>query len=144
MPLITQADLATNLYPEVIEEITRTDDTIADRAIAAAIQEAKMYLARFDLIQLFGTDILEPTVEDEYLKSLVKDLACWHLIRLSNTGIDHATYRTAWQDAITVLKNIMAEKAQPQGWPYADSSSTTYPDGSSISWHSNPRRDNHY
>ncbi len=144
MPIITSSDLATNIYPEIITEITRTDTTITDRAINAAIQEAKMYLARFDLVQLFGTDSTAPTVTDEYLKSLVKDLACWHLLRLSNVGIDYTAYRTAYQDAIGALKNIMAGQAQPEGWPYLDTSSEETPPGDSISWCSNPKRNNYY
>ena len=144
MPIITSSDLNTNIYPEIITEITRTDTTITDRAINAAIQEAKMYLARFDLVQLFGTDTLAPTVTDEYLTSLVKDLACWHLLRLSNVGIDYTAYRTAYQDAIAALKNIMAGHAQPQGWPYLDTTTEQTPQGDSISSCSNPKRHNYY
>lgn len=145
MPIITQADLATNIYAEVIDEITRSDNTITERAIAAAIQEAKMYLARFDLLQLFGTDDETPSVRDEYLSSLVKDLACWHLLRLSNVSIDYSVFRTAYQDAITVLKSIMAGQVQPQGWPYVQNTGTEpVPDGDSIDWTSNPKRNNHY
>ncbi len=121
MPIITPADLASNIYAEVISEITRSDNTITERAIAAAIQEAKMYLSRYDLAQLFGTDTQPVAVQDEYLCSLVKDLACWHLLRLSNTGLDLAVYRNAYQDAVTVLRSSQAGQAQPQGWPYADS-----------------------
>src|ERR1051326_2604394 len=116
MPIITQADLATNIYAEIITEITRSDGTIADRAITAAVQEAKMYLGRYDLLQLFGTDTTDPTVSDEYLKSLVKDLACWHLLRLSNTGVDYTAFRTAYTDAVTSLKNIQSGQAAPEGW----------------------------
>lgn len=144
MPIITSADLATNIYPEIITEITRSDSSITGRAINAAIAEAKMYLSRYDLLQLFGTDITSPSVQDEYLKTLVKDLAAWHLIRLSNTGIDYTTYRTAYQDAITALKNIQGGQAQPQGWPYLDTSSETAPPGDSINWNSNPKRNNFY
>jgi hypothetical protein len=144
MPIITQADLATNIYAEIITEITRADITITDRAINAAIQEAKMYLGRYDLVQLFGTDITSPVIQDEYLKSLVKDLACWHLLRLSNAGIDFTAYRTAYQDAINALKTIMAGQAQPQGWPYIDTTSESAPQGDSISWNSNPKRNNYY
>ncbi len=145
MPIITTTDLETNLYPEVIAEITRADATIAERAIATAVQEAKMYLSRYDLIQLFGTDTVAATIEDEYLESLVKDLACWHLLRLSNTGVDYTVFRTAYQDAIAALKNIMSGQAQPQGWPYADTSATgTPPEGNSISWSSNERRNYFY
>ncbi len=144
MPIISQADLATNIYAEIITEITRADGTIADRAINAAISEAKMYLARYDLVQLFGTDNTEPTVQDEYLESLVKDLACWHLLRLSNAGVDFTAYRTAYQDAIGTLKNIMAGQAQPAGWPYLDTTTETAPDGDAINWNSNPKRNNFY
>ena len=144
MPIITPADLATNIYAEIITEITRADSTITTRAINAAIQEAKMYLSRYDLLQLFGTDTADPAVTDEYLKTIVKDLACWHLLRLSNTGIDYTTYRAAWQDAIAALKNIQAGQAEPQGWPYADTTAETTPPGDNISWNSNPKRCNYY
>ena len=116
MPIINASDLATNIYPEVINEITRNDTTITTAAISAAIQETKMYLGRYDLIQLFGTDTGSPTLDDAYLKSLVKDIACWHLLRLCNSGANYTAYRTAYTDAIEVLKNIMNGKAQPQGW----------------------------
>ena len=145
MPIITTTDLQTNLYPEVIAEITRNDNTIAERAVTAAISEAKMYLSRYDLVQLFGTDIDAPAIQDEHLKSLVKDLACWHLLRLSNTGVDYTLFRTAYQDAIATLKNIMSGQAQPQGWPYLDTSASDAPaEGNTINWSSNPRRNNFY
>ena len=103
-----------------------------------------MYLARYDLVQLFGTDSTEPVVQDEYLKSLVKDLSCWHLLRLSNAGVDFTAYRTAYQDAISTLKNVMAGQAQPAGWPYLDTTTETAPEGDAINWNSNPKRNNFY
>lgn len=144
MPIITSADLTTNIYSEIVTEITRSDTTISDRAVNAAILEAKMYLAKYDLVQLFGTDSTSPSIQDEYLKSLVKDLACWHLIRLSNTGVDYTTYRTAYQDAIAALKVIQNGEAQPQGWPYLDTTGETAPPGDAIKWNSNPKRNNYY
>ena len=144
MPIITQADLATNIYEEIITEITRSDTTIGDRAIAAAILETKMYLSKYDLVQLFGTDILSPTIQDEYLKSIVKDLSCWHLLRLSNAGIDMAVYKSAYQEALAALKNIQSGLAAPQGWPYLNTTSETAPPGDAINWNSNPKRNNYY
>ncbi len=144
MPIITQADLATNIYAEIITEITRLDTTITDRAIAAAILEAKMYLARYDLLRLFGTDTTAPAVQDEYLKTIVKDIACWYLIRLSNAGVDQSVYRAAYLDAVAALKNIQAGQAQPQGWPYVDATTESTPKGDAISWNSNARRENYY
>ncbi len=144
MPLITQSDLGTHLYPEVINEITRSDNTIVGKAIDAALQEAKMYLSRYDLLQLFGNDTTDPTVQDEYLKNLVKDIACWHLIRLANVSIEYAAFRSAYEDAIDSLKSIMAGAANPQGWPYYDATTESTPKGDTINWSSNPRRVNHY
>ena len=144
MPIITPGDLYTNIYPEIINEITRTDSTITQHAVDIAIQETKMYLGRYDLIKLFGTDTLAPTVQDEYLQSIVKDIACWHLLRLSNAGIDYTDWRTAYQDAINVLKSVMSGQAQPQGWPYLDTTTEDAPQGDAINWASNPKRNNYY
>lgn len=144
MPIITATDLGTNIYPEIIEEITRSDSRIADRAITTAVQEAKMYLVRYDLEQLFGSDITDATIRDEYLNRLIKDIACWHLIRRSNTGIDYAVFRTAYEDAIAALKNIMSGQAQPQGWPYLAPRDNSIPKGDAINWSSNPKRNNFY
>lgn len=143
MPIITIADLGTNLYPEIIDEITRADSAVTNAAIAAAEQEAKMYLGRYDLPALFGTGTEAPVVPDPYLQSLVKDLACWHLLRLANPGADYAAFRTAYQDALATLKEIRNGAANPQGWPYATTVSDS-PDGDAINWYSNERRQNHY
>lgn len=145
MPIITPAQLGTHIYPEIIDEITRTDSTIAASAIAAAISEAGMYLSRYNVPALLGTPADEPTIVDEYLRNLVKDLACWHLIRLSHTGIDATVYRTAYTDALATLKNISTGAIVPTGWPYAGAEQPgSLPDGNTISWTSNPRRENHY
>jgi len=144
MPLITQADLGTHLYADVLSEITRADDTIVSKAIDTAIQEAKMYLARYDLLQLFGDDTTPATIQDEYLKSLLKDIACWHIIRLANANVDYNAFRTAYQDAIAVLKSIMCGDANPAGWPYRDTSADSFPDGDDVGWSSNPKRENYF
>lgn len=144
MPIISLADLATNIYAETITEITRADDSLPASAINAAIQEAKMYLSRFDLLQLFGDDSTAPAIADEYLKSLVKDLACWHLLRVANVSADADKYRRAYDDALKALKSIMEGQAQPAGWPYANVGETDLPKGDTVSWTSNPRRHSHY
>ena len=143
MPLITIADLNSNIYPEVINEITRNNDTITKTAINAAIQEAKLYLSRFDLIQLFGTDTIAPAITDSLLQRLLKDITSWHIIRLANQNIDQPTYRLAYEDAVKILKNIMDGQAIPDGWPYA-SSQANLPDGNNVAWSSNDKRRNYY
>lgn len=144
MPIITPADLATNIYAEIISEITRNDASVTTSAIDTAISQAKMYLSRYDLLQLFGDENTAPALQDEFLKSLVKDLACWHLLRLSNAGVDTAHYRTGYEDALSTLKSILNEELQPEKWPYKDTVAETQPDGDAVSWSSNAKRNNYY
>lgn len=144
MPIITTSDLYTHLYTDVLNEIIRNDSTIADKAICAAVQETKMYLSRYDLVQLFGTDTTAPTIQDEYLKSLVKDIACWHILRLSNAGVDYAAARTVYEDALHALTAIQRGEAEPQGWPYLDTRGETAPQGDNVVWHSGLKRENYF
>ncbi|MBA3828722.1 MAG: DUF1320 family protein [Taibaiella sp.] len=144
MPIITPSDLSTHIYPEIVSEITRTDNTIVTNAINTAVHEAKMYLSRYDLVALFGTDTTAPTVTDQYLQSIVKDITCWHIIRLSNVNVDSSLYRNNYYDALEALKNIMKGNANPDGWPYKDTTAESVPDGDSISWTSNDQRENAY
>ena len=144
MPYLTLPDLYTHLHPEVIEEITREDDTIVEKAIDAAVSEASMYLSRYNLVQLFGDSHTPPTITDEYLRSIVKTLACRHLTQLCGTGTHHDAVRASYADALQALKAIMTGQAQPTGWPYKGPDAPELPDGTAISWHSNPRRHNYY
>ena len=144
MPIITPSELDTHLYPEVTAALTRDDNTILSRAITAAEQEVKLYLGKFDLTALFGTESEAPAVDDELLKQLVKDVACWHLLRLSNNGTEIAIFRTAYVDALSTLKNIMSGQAVPAGWPYAAIATSEPTDGNAVNWSSNERRSNHY
>jgi len=144
MPIITPDDLSSNIYADVLAEITRGNNDIVANAITAAEQEAKMYLTRYNFDALFGSDTTQPTVTDAYLKSLLRDIACWHILRLATASVDYAAFRSAYEDAITMLKAIRDGDAQPEGWPYADTVNETAPDGDTVSWSSNPRRNNYY
>ena len=144
MPIITSSDLNTHLYPEIVTEITRGDDTITTAAIATAVQEAKLYLSKYDLLQLFGTDTVAATYSDALLTSLIKDIAIWHLLRLSNPGIDNTTAKTTYENSLKILNNIMNGQVQPDGWPYNADNCTTIPEGDSIKWTSVPKRHNYY
>jgi phage gp36-like protein len=145
MPYLTKEDLKTRLYADVLDDITRTNDNIISQAIAAATQEAKMYLSRYDLTALLGTDTTAATIQDPLLKGIVTDLACWQLIRLANPSVDYATFRTAYQDAVHILTNIMKGNANPDGWPLKDTTvQAQIPKGDNVAWSSNRKRHNHF
>ena len=140
MPLLVKANLSTHIYAEITDIITRTDDTIVTKAIANAESEAKSYLNRFDIVAMFVT-----TNPDEWLKSLVKDLACWHLIKLANPNINLELFRTSYEDAKKYFKDVMLGNVEPADWPLrADDPATTFDESGHISSSSNTKRTNHY
>jgi hypothetical protein len=120
MPLITKADLATHIYEEIITEITRDNDDLITAAIAVAIDEAKFYLARFDIDALFGIDEppTPPTVSAPYLINMVKDLAIYHICKLGNPTIHLEIVTQSRDTAIANLRNLMKGGVAPPNWPY--------------------------
>ena len=144
MPVITQSDLSTHMYAEKINEIIRNNTDLTNKAIAAAESEAKMYLGRYDLLALFGDEDNAPQLQDEFLKHLLKDIACWYIIRLANPVIDYKSFRDAYEKAILTLEKIMQGLANPDGWPYKETNTDALPPGDGISWSSNPKRNNYF
>ena len=143
MPLITATDIYSRIYAENVTEITRGDDTITSRAIDGAIEEAQMYLTKFDLVALFGTPDIAPSVNSPFLKQLTVDLACWQLIRLGNPNIDYESAKNDYENAVRKLKDIQSGKAMPQAWPYSTVSNSNIPDGNAIEWTSRKKRHNY-
>lgn len=187
MPYLTQQDLTTHIYPEIITEIIRDYKTeyanvaafpligitgrqyisLADskvyrwngdsyyettpfdlvtKAINAAVAEVKSYLTKYDLFKLFGDDITPAVVDDEHLRNIVKDVACWYLVRLANPNIDLALFRTIYEDAIKWLQLVQKGQADPAGWPYPEDDPNTEEDESAgtVRWSSNQKRGQHY
>lgn len=138
-------DLTPPMYPEIIDAITREDESIITKCIAKGIAEAKSYLVRFDLLALFGDATTEPSVTDENLKSVVKDLVCWQLIKMANPNIDMKLFRTFYEDAIEWLDKIKKSQLAPEGWLYKnDDADTPMPEGDVVSISSNTKRNNHW
>ncbi|MBT1702947.1 phage protein Gp36 family protein [Chryseosolibacter indicus] len=145
MPFLVKDDLKTHLYPEIVEEITRADDTIVERAISSAIAEVKSYLNRYDLFKLFGDAETEPEVFSEHLRNLCIDVASWHLVKLANPNINLELMRSVYSDAIKFLEKVMKGQADPEGWPYKPDDPTTPEDeNTSVQWSSNRKRSNHF
>ena len=147
-PIIAPADLYTQQYAEVTAIITRGDNTIPTKAINSAISEMKMYLSKFDTVQLFGSVSLNvmATVYDEFLNDLCKSISIWHLFRLANPNVDTELAYTWYKDAIKTLEKIQKGIMIPeQGtWPYKDTTGETAPQGDAIYSNSNPRRREHF
>lgn len=144
MPYLTISELKTHLYQEIIEEIIRDDASIADEAIAAAIDMAKAYLSKYDLVKLFGSESAEPEVTSPALKRIIKDLACWYVLTLGNANIQMELFKELSDNALKWLRDIQKGLSNPD-WPYRDTSVMDKPaPGDAIEFSSNPKRNNHW
>lgn len=140
MLYLTKADLASHIYVENIDEITRNSDDLVTDAIDSAIAKAKGYLSRFDRTKLF-----DGTVVDVNLKRVIKDMAAFNLITLANVSLNYDVLKDLNEDAISWLKDVQSGKSDPEGWIYKeDDADTDYPEGSTVSMKSNTKRSNHY
>jgi hypothetical protein len=140
MAFITGDDLATHIYPEILTEIVRGNTDLTNRAIASALGEVMSYLDRYNLPVLFSD-----ASTDEHLKSLVKDVACWQLLRLANPNIDLTLFRTAYEDAIAFLEKVQKGIAAPPGWPYLPNDpATPFAEGAEVQWQSTPKSRQHF
>jgi hypothetical protein len=140
MSVLTAASLKTVLYPEIMEEICRNDETIITGAIEAAVNETKLYLSRYLLAPLLGNNASAPDIPDPFLLQLVKNITAWRIVQLAAVTVDYDKYRMAYTDALTTLKDINRGKLVPDGWAYATTPDT--PDGDGIFWKSSLKRDN--
>ncbi len=144
MPLITALDLETRIYPEILDQITRSNQNVVDSCIGDAELEAKAHLSKYDLLALFGNADQAATVQDDFLKNIVKDLAVWNLTKLGNPNIDYQHNLTCYEQAVAKLKGIQAGKINPDGWPYVDTTGQTAPQGDAIAFNANPRKKTHF
>jgi hypothetical protein len=89
-----------------------------------------MWLSQYDLVALFGdeTQAVSATLDDAFLKEIVKAISVWYLLRLANVNVDMALALTWYEKAIGNLSNIQKGKMSP-AWPYADTTDFTAPDG---------------
>jgi len=136
--MLTRADFNTHMYTEIINNIERDAGTLLEKAIKAAIQEAKGFLSKYDLETLFGS---VDDDRDELLLTFLKDIAVWHFIVLANPNMNIEFQAERYEKAIQRLKQIQKGEFVPDGWPRKNE-----PEGISDSWKitSAPRRNTQY
>ncbi|MCU7615652.1 hypothetical protein NZ698_00460 [Chryseobacterium sp. PBS4-4] len=108
--LVKIQDLETELYPEVIEEITRASEQEKITQIQAAEDFAKGFLFKYDLTALFGTKTTDATHVDESLKKCVKIIAAYFLVRKANPNVQMSIFKDDYM-------MMIGTKEEP-GWLY--------------------------
>lgn len=154
--LVQPAELTSELYQEIIDEITRNNPNEVLTQLKAAEDFCKSYLFKFDLKALFGDDKAQPpvapTVVDENLKKCIKVIASYWLVRKSNPNTSVDLFREDYEMMIGTkespgwLTQVKEGYLVPK-WPYAiDDTETTDVDESqnSVSWSSNKKRINSF
>jgi phage gp36-like protein len=139
---LTAGELKTHLYEDVVNEITRNDDSIIDDAIDTALDEMKGWLSKYDIDNYFAT--VAPSARNKKLLSICKDISAWYLIHLCNVTIDYDKWRTLYEDATTWLSQV--QKGQVVlTLPQAVVPGSTPPTAvSPVKWASNTKRNNHF
>lgn len=141
MAYLSPTELATHLYQEQIDVISREDDTIVLVAIDAAISEARGYLSAYDTERIFSN---EGNERDALLLLHVKDIAVWHFITLCNAGCDIELRKFRYERATAWLKEVQRGNITPD-LPKVDHDGDGMPDTPAVYLHgSNPKRRNHY
>lgn len=149
--IITVDDLRkSSIYPEILDIITRKDDTVVEMQILAAQSLCASYLFKYDLKPVFGDDsavpAVPPAVVSPVLQKIVKIIASYYLVRQSNPNIDLELYRKDYEDAIALLENIRDGQNNLTELSYRQDDPDTPEDESAngVSWSSNPKRTNYF
>lgn len=133
---ITIEELKTHAHEEKIKYIIHNDDTIAYAAIDIALELASCKLAKdYDLKEIFSKRGAERSA---LLVKIIKDIAIWEIIGLTNPAIDYDDKRYRYEQAIQWLDAVY--KGMPANLPRLENK----PNASSFAYHSNPPRNNHY
>lgn len=151
--LVQPSELNTELYPEIIAAITRSNNDEVILQIKAAEDFAKSYLFKYDLKALFGDDTTDPVVApslvDENLKKTIKVIASYWLVRKANPNVNLDLFREDFEMMVGNkevpgwLYDIKEGNINPS-WPYKADDPTTPEDESTendgVFFDSNPKR----
>lgn len=141
MAFITTQELATHLYREEIEVISRDDDTLLLAAIDAAIAEAYGYLGAYDRDKIFAA---EGAGRNALLLVFVKDIAVWHFVNLCNAGAELELRQNRYDRAVQWLRQVQKGDIKPM-LPIIDEDGDGKPDGAGeYIYGSNPKRTQHF
>lgn len=140
MAFLTVEELYTHLHEEVIDEITGNDDTKAESAIKAALEEALGYLSAYDTATIFAAT---GDARNPILLLYTKDIAVWHFINLANPNVEMQLRLDRYEKAVKWLEKVQAGKTNPS-LPLPAAPEDGSPLENFMKWGSNPKRNNYF
>lgn len=141
MPFLEIEELKTHAKEVEINTIIEGDQTIALAAIDIAVE-----FATSKLIKHYNTDAIFSSTganRNPLLLKIIKDIAIWELIGLTNPSIDYADKKFRYEQSVDWLNAVY--KGMPANLPRdEEDDDNDISTGKSFSYHSNPKRSNHY
>jgi len=141
MAFLTTAQMKTHIYQGTQNLIAQGDTTLLQTAIDTAISEAKGYLSRYNIDQLFDNVNADPAwTADPTLHFHCKNMAKWHFIGIANANTDYEDAQARYDRAVKWLQDIQSGKVVPVNWLPAE------PEKYATFFHvsSNRKRGNHF
>jgi len=110
MAFLTPDEIKTHLYSEIVNMVDRTDNSVLQSAIDAAISEVKSYLSAFDTDAIFSS---EGDDRNPILLLYTKDISVWHFIQLANPNTNLELRADRYEKAIAWLDKVMRGQVVP-------------------------------
>lgn len=140
MAYLTKAELKTHAKSVEIDTIIDGDETIALACIDIAVEFAtSKLLKQYDTAVIFAK---VGAARNPLLLKIVKDIALWELIGLANPSIDYNDKKFRYEQAVDWLDAVY--KGMPTTLEKIAVAEGEDEKPSSFSYHSNPKRQNHF
>lgn len=133
-------ELSTVAYAYQIDQITLEDDTLAITAVETAMEEVRAYLShRYDMRKAFAARGRE---RNPQLLHLVKVLALYHLVQLSNVDMLYDRVKADYDAAVAFLDRVADGRLNPDLPPIpAEEDENGHEE---TLWGSDPKQRNNY
>ncbi len=138
MAFLTEADLHTAIYPNLLEVIKQEDETIVVFGIDAALEEAESELReRYNTEEIFNKTGNE---RNKLLLMICRDIAVFNIIGISNPGVDYEDKSNRAEIARKWLESVRNGETKPNLPQRSENEITP----GKISYGSNRKRNQHY
>ena len=137
---IDKTDYDASVHRDILDALTRSDDTLVEICEDRAISEARCYLSkRYDCDAIFSA---EGSDRHQLILMMVLDISVYHIFCIHNPQKLSPIRKARYERAIEWLKQVAAEDLSIDGAPLLPVEERT--GGPMFSLLSNPRRTSHY
>ncbi|NNV54539.1 phage protein Gp36 family protein [Limnovirga soli] len=125
MSYITKQDFSSNIYVDILDALTKGDDTIITNIADRSTDEVKAYLnGRYDTANIFNK---EGDERHKYILRICLTLCTYYLYLAHNPRKLTEVVTSEFERAIETLEKIQAGKINPEGLPLPVEPATEIP-----------------